>query len=103
MSFDSSNSTASWGSTISANDNSQLTTKNVGVGMYPSLMGSFNIAAPILDIGSMFDSDSSSSSLLPFHAMYLDDPPTLSSPRTLDKDLRPTNMEMSLSVMEVSY
>ena len=103
MSFDSSNSTASWGSTISATDNSQSTTKNVGVGMYPSLMGSFNIAAPILAIGSTLGSDSLSLISAPFRTTYLHEPWTLPYLITSYEDPRPTKMEMSLSTVEVAY
>ena len=33
-------------------DHSQLATENVGVGMYPSLMGTFSCPMPVLMIGS---------------------------------------------------
>ena len=35
--------------------------------------------------------------------MYLEDPWTLPSLSTLDEGRRPTNMEMSLSTMDISY
>ena len=98
-----SNSNALSGSTISAINHSQPTTENIGVGMYLSFMGSCNISAPILAIGSTLGSNSMSLSLVPFHTMYLDDPWTLLSPRTLDESPRPTNTEMSLSLGEVAY
>ena len=41
-------------------DHSQSTTENVGVGMYPSLMGTFSCPTPILMIGSSLGGDSSS-------------------------------------------
>ena len=44
--------TASSGASIPIVEHSQLTTGSVGVGMYPSLMGSFSFPAPILMIGS---------------------------------------------------
>ena len=102
MSFYNSGMTTSSGSTIPVIDNSQPTTENVGVGMYPSLMRYFNIFAPILTIGSILGRKSSSSSSVPFHTMYVDDPWTLSSLRTSDKDPRPNNMEMSLSIVNIS-
>ena len=57
MSIDASNSIASSRSTIPSIDNSHSTTKNVGFGMYTSLMGSFNIETPILDISSIVGND----------------------------------------------
>ena len=51
--FDNSGTKSSSRATISVIDNSQLKTKNVGVGMYPSLMGTFRFSAPILTIGSI--------------------------------------------------
>ena len=41
--FDNSSMKASSRTTILVIDNSQLATKNIGVGMYPSLMGTLNI------------------------------------------------------------
>ena len=103
MSFDSSSSIESSGSTIPTIDNSQLTTENVGVGMYPSLMGSFNIIAPIMMIGSTLGIASSSLSLVPFKTMYLEDSWTLPPLSILNEDTRPTKLEMSLSTMEIAY
>ena len=74
QSFDNSISLASSGSTILVIDNSQSPTENVGVGMYPSLMGSLNISALVLTIGSTLGSESSSLSSVPFRTMYLKDP-----------------------------
>ena len=66
-------------------------------------MGSFNIVASIMMIGSTLGSSSSCSSSIPFRTTYLEDPWTLPSPSTLDEDPRPTRMEMSLSTMEIAY
>ena len=74
MSFNNFASFASSGFTILAIDNSQLAFENVGVRMYLSLMGTFNISTPILDISSNSSSDSSPMSSLQFRTMYLDDP-----------------------------
>ena len=52
LSFDNSSSSASSRPTILTIDNSQVTTENVGAGMYPSLMGIFSILAPILAINT---------------------------------------------------
>ena len=43
---------ASSGASIPIIDHSQSATGSVGVGMYPSLMGSFSCSTPILMIGS---------------------------------------------------
>ena len=57
LTFDNSSSSASSRPTILTIDNSQLKTKNVSIRMYPSLMGNFNILAPILPISSTPSSD----------------------------------------------
>ena len=44
---------ASSGASISIIDQSHPATKNVGVGMYPSLMGTFSCHASVLMIGSI--------------------------------------------------
>ena len=103
MSFDHSSTSTSPGSTILVIDNSYPEIENVGVGMYPSLMGTFNISAPILTIGSTLGSESSSSSSVPFCTMYLENSWTLPYMRTSDEDPIPTKMEMSLSVVEITY
>ena len=46
--------TTSSGASIPIVDHSQSATGSVGVGMYPSLMGTFSFLAPILMIGSSF-------------------------------------------------
>ena len=51
---------ASLGASILIIDHSQPATENVGVGMYPSLMGTFSCPAPVLMIGSSFGGASSS-------------------------------------------
>ena len=101
--FENSSTKESSGATISVIDNSQLTTENVGVGMYLSLMGNFNISTPILMIGSSLGSESSSLSSNPFHISHLEDPWTLPSPSTSNEDPRPTKMDMLLSTTKISY
>ena len=71
--------------------------------MYPSLMGKFNIAAPIIDIIYTPSSDSSPLSSVPFRTMYLDDPWTLPSLSTSDEDVRTTRIEILLFAAEVAY
>ena len=55
---------------------------SVGVGMYPSLMGTFSCPVPILMIGSSFGGASSWLNLVSFHTTHMDDPwilPSLST------------------------
>ena len=102
-SFDNSGMKASSGATILVIDYSQLTNENVSVGMYLSLMGTFDIFAPIITIGSSLGSESSSLSPVPFRISHLEDPWTLPSPSTSDEDPRPTKMDMSLSTTTITY
>ena len=55
-------------------NSSQQTTNNVGIEMYPSLMGTFNISKPILAINSAPSGVLSPFSPVSFHTMYLDEP-----------------------------
>ena len=73
--------TASLGASILIIDHSQPATGSVGVGMYPSLMGSFSCPAPVLMIGSCFDEASMSMISVSFRTTHMEDPwiiPTLS-------------------------
>ena len=74
--------TTSLGSSISIVEHSQPTTQNVGVGMYPSLMGRFNCPAPVLMIGSIFGEASTSVRLVSFHTSHMEDPWILPTPST---------------------
>ena len=56
----------------------------MGVGMYPSLMGSFSCPTYILMIGSSSSEDSTSMRSVSFHMSHMEDPwivPTLSTSR----------------------
>jgi hypothetical protein len=77
--FTCSNSSASVGPSVPIVDNSQKETKNIGVRMYPSLMGTFNFLIPILYINSISDESSSSLRYVSFHTSYFDDTWTLPS------------------------
>ena len=59
MSFKNPPVTASSGASIPIVQHSQQETGSVGVGMYPSLMGSFGCGAPVLMIGASSDETSS--------------------------------------------
>ena len=77
--FDNSGAEASLGATIPIIDHSQPVIENIGVGMYPSLMGTFNCHAVILMIGSSLGRFLSLLSSVPFHTFHLGDPWTLPS------------------------
>ena len=71
---------ASSGTSIMIIDHSQPTTGSVGVGMYPSLMGTFSFPMPVLMIGSSFGGASSSLNLVSFHTTHMEDRWILPSP-----------------------
>ena len=66
--------TASLRASIPIVEHSQLATRSVGVGMYPSLMRSFSCLAPALMIGSSFDEASTSVRLVSFRTSHMEDP-----------------------------
>ena len=103
LSFDNLSSSASSRPTILTIDNSQVTTDNVAIGMHPSLMGSFNILAPMLAINTTPSGVTSPLSLLQFCTTYLDDPWNLPSLSTSDEETIPTRVEMSLCTAEAAY
>jgi hypothetical protein len=70
---------ASVGPSIPVVDNSQLTTENIGVRMYSSLMGTFDFMAPIHHVFAMSSRLVSSEMSGPFHTSYFNDPWTLPS------------------------
>ena len=72
--------TTSLGASIPIVQHSQPETRSVGVGMYPSLMGSFSCAAPFLMIGSISSEASSSIRLMSFRTNYMEDPWILPTP-----------------------
>ena len=59
----------------------------MGVGMYPSLMGSFSCPALILMIGSSFDGDSTSTTSVSFRTSHMEDPWILPTPSTSSEPL----------------
>ena len=61
-------------------EHSQPATGSVGVGMYPSLMGTFSCPAPVLMIGASFDGASTSTRSVPFRTSHMGDPWILPSP-----------------------
>ena len=59
---------------ISIIDYSQLATGSVGVGMYPSLMGTFSYPEPVLMIGSSFGGASSLLNSVSFRTTHMEYP-----------------------------
>ena len=72
--------TASSGASIPIVEHSQSSTRIVGEGMYPSLMGSFSCPAPILMIRSSSGEASSSLSSVSFRTTHMEDPWILPTP-----------------------
>jgi hypothetical protein len=73
---------ASVGLSIPVIDNSQPTTKNIGVRMYSSLMGTFDFMAPIHHVYAMSSRPVSSERSIPFRTSYFSDPWTLPFPNS---------------------
>ena len=94
---------ASSGTSISIIDHSQPTTENVGLGMYPSSMGTFNYVVLILMIISSLAKASASLSSIPFRTSHVDDPWTLPAPSSSGEDSIPTETNMLLSTTSVAY
>jgi hypothetical protein len=66
LSFTYASPNASVGPSIPMIDNSQLTTENIGVRMYSSLMGTFNFMASVHHIYAMSSRSASSMRFIPF-------------------------------------
>ena len=82
MTFKNPSVTISSGASIPIVEHSQPETGSVGVGMYPSLMGSFSCPAPILMIGSSSGEALTSMRSVSFRTSHMEDPwilPTLNT------------------------
>ena len=90
-------------------DNSTPACENIGVGLYSSLMGSFNITAPILSIKSFpiyaLTQVAQDQGILDrsFKTNYLSDPWTLPKSDTLVDEEGIKGMDSPLSIAEVAY
>ena len=73
---------ASSGASIPIINHSHPTTGNVGVAMYPCVMGTFSFSVPVLMIGYSFGGDSSLLKLVSFHTTHMENPWILPSPCT---------------------
>jgi hypothetical protein len=107
MDFNCSSSMVNQGSIVPWIENSQLETESIGVGMYPSLMGTFNFPSPVSYIcATLVDYQKSSSPtpvtrVVSFKASYLQDPWVLPSPSDSVEGHTHVGMAMPLSAAEV--
>src|SRR5713101_516966 len=79
MSFKNPPPNASSGASVPKVEHSQPETGSVGVGMYPSLMGTFSCSAPILMVGSSVGGASRSTKSVSFRTNHMEDPWVLPS------------------------
>jgi hypothetical protein len=97
------------GSTVSLIENSNMRTESIGVGMYPSLMGTFNFSTPVSYIFTTLFSYSKSIPLVPitrvgsFRTTYFKDPWVLLSPCESVKGRVHVGMTMPLFAVEITY
>ena len=92
--------TASSVASIPIVDHSQPTTGSVGVGMYPSLMGSFSCLAPILMIRSSSNEASSSVISVDFRTTHMEDPWILPTP---SPSCEPIRTDMPFPATMIAY
>ena len=92
--------TASSGASILIVEHSQSTIGIVGVGMYPSLMGSFSCPAPILIIRSSSDEASTSTRSVSFRTSHMEDPWIFPTPSTLSE---PIVIDVPLPAAMIAY
>jgi hypothetical protein len=79
-------------------DNSTKESPNIGVGLYPTLMGTFNLPLPEVCMVSQVK-NTSSGGKIPFKTSYLSDPWNLPNPN----DENSTNMVEPMSTAEATY
>jgi hypothetical protein len=91
------------GSLILVVDNSQPTIENISVGMYSSLMGTFDSMALVHHIYAMSSRLVSSKRVVPFRTSYFNDPWTLPSSTTSCEGWSHARIPMPLSTTEITY
>lgn len=94
------------GSNILSIDKSHQVTENIGVGLYPSLMGNFNIASPVLFVGSSSTSvkkEAPVSMIQSFKTNYLDNPWVLMNPSNMREECQYPETVLPLFATEISH
>jgi hypothetical protein len=84
-------------------NNSQLTTENIGFGMYSSLMGTFDFSSLNHHIYSMSSRSISTRRSIPFCTPYFNDMWTLPSPTSYCEGHSHASMAMPLSTTKIVY
>jgi hypothetical protein len=84
-------------------ENSQPANENIGVGMYSSLMGTFDFLALIHHVYAMSSRPTSIGRSIPFRTSYFCDPWTLPSLTSSCKVQSHAVMAMPLSAVEIAY
>ena len=106
LSFTRKNPNSPAGSKIPSIDNSTPVTKSVGVGLYPSLMGTFPLSSSILFMSSSSDileKKTVFSVVQSFKTNYLNDPWVLPNPSDLRDGCLYSDSTPILSTMEIAY
>jgi hypothetical protein len=103
LSFVYSSPNVSLGQSIPVINNSQLATKNIGVGMYSSLMGTFDFSTPNYHVYSMSSRPVSTGRSIPFCTYYFSDPWTLPSLTSSCEGQSHAGMAMPLLTVEIVY
>jgi hypothetical protein len=103
LSFAFSSPNAALGPSIPVLDNSQPTTENIGVGMYSSLMGTFDFSTPSHHVYAMFSRPISKGRSIPFYTSYFSDLWTLPSPNSSCEGQSHAGMAMPLLTIEIAY
>jgi hypothetical protein len=103
LSFTYASSNASIGPSIHVIDSSHLTTENIDVKMYPSLMGTFNFTTPIHHVYTMSSRPVLTGRSIPFQTSYFSDSWTLPSPTSSCEGQSHAGMSMPLSETNIVY
>jgi hypothetical protein len=94
---------ASLGQSILVIDNSRPTTENIVVGMYSSLMGTFDFSAPNHQVYAISSRSVSTGRSIPFRTSYFYDLWTLPSLTLSCEGQSHAGMAMPLSTVEITY
>jgi hypothetical protein len=103
LSFAYSSPNAYVGPLIPMIENSQPTTENISVGMYSSLMGTFDFLKLIHHVYAMTSRPASTWRSIPFRTSYFSDPWTLPSPTSSGEGQFHVGMAMPLSTTKIAY